>query len=438
MKSLAIFSTTWTCIWVSPAPRSSERSAASVSSESPPSASTSSCSGGVPLSSRPPVRFRPSNIWRVPRHTFKNEAIVVFGKKAVAIPTDSIPGQVVSRDDATEVDFAVIRRGDRLVWSDTSTSTYGTKFFNAGEFRQGADLMPRTLLFHDLTPATADRWRVGAIDRQANLKRYLVRDAKKHKDFSIKRGSVQDRFVFEALLSNHLTPFDLADPAEITLPFERTSAKWLAVPTQELSADPPSADFFKRVHAALGQDDDSKTMLRLVETYRLKLSEQTFSADGHLVVYGAGGGVVCAASRHLSDLDPDKLVVDQTLYWLVVDTEDEARYLTGLFNSPAIDPLIRAFQPQGQQKERHIHTLPRLVTPPFDTSDPLHREVVDRTSALLDEWQVAVEADEIRERLNPNKALASRRTFLRGKIAELSAYDEYEAVCKILYDSTED
>lgn len=119
---------------------------------------------------------------------------------------------------------------------------------------------------------------MGAIDRQASPKRYLVKDAKKHKDFSIKRGSVHDRFVFKALLSNHLTPFNLADPAEITLPFERTSSKWLAVPTQELAADPPSADFFKRVHAAIGQDADSNTMLRLVETDRLKLSEQTFSA----------------------------------------------------------------------------------------------------------------------------------------------------------------
>lgn len=93
---------------------------------------------GAPAASRSPVRFRPSNIWQVLTHV-QNKAIVVFGKKATAISTDSIPGQVVSRDDAREVDFAVIRRGDRLVWSDTATGT-GTGF-NAGEFRQGADLI---------------------------------------------------------------------------------------------------------------------------------------------------------------------------------------------------------------------------------------------------------------------------------------------------------
>jgi hypothetical protein len=391
---------------------------------------------GAPATTRTPIRFRPDHIWRIARHTFKNEAIVVFGTKAATSAATSISGQIVSRNDETEIDFAIIRRGNRLVWSDTDPGSHGTDFLNAGEFRQGADLMPRTLLFHDLQPTGSGRWNVGAIDRHASPKRYLVKDAKKLKEFSVSRGSVEDRFVYKALLSNHLTPFGLADPAEVTLPFERTPAGWVAVPTQEIAADPPSADFFKRIHAAISPTADSEALLRLVETDRSKLSEQIFPAAAHLVVFGAGGGVACAASRPLAGLNPTKLVIDQTLYWLVVDTEDEALYLTGLFNSPAIIPVIAAFQPQGQQKERHVHTLPKLVTPRFDPADPLHQEVVTQTAALLAEWQGQVTTAAIGERLDPNKALASRRTFLRGKIAELPAFSDYAEACEALYDST--
>lgn len=392
---------------------------------------------GSPSTLRPPIRFRPRHIWRVARHTFKNEAIVLFGSKTAGATRSPIPAHIVSRDDEIATEFRVIRRGNRLVWSDTDSGSHGTDFLNAGEFRQGADLMPRTLLFHDLQATGSGRWSVGAIDRQASPRRYLVKDAKKHYDFSIKRGSIEDRFVFTALLSNHLTPFELADPAEVTLPFERTATGWRAVTTQELAADPPSADFFRRVHAAIGPEADSETLFRLVETERSKLSEQTFRAAGHLVVFGAGGGVVCAASRSLSSLDPARLVIDQTLYWVAVDTEDEALYLSGLFNSPAIDPLITAFQPQGQRKERHIHLLPKLVTPKFDPADPLHQAVVDATASLLTEWSDARQTAAVRERLDPNKALAPRRSHLRREvIGRLPSYDAYTAACADLYEST--
>lgn len=157
-----------------------------------------------------------------------------------------------------------------------------------------------------------------------------------------------------------------------------------------------------------------------------------------MAVYGAGGGIVCAASRPLGSLGRAKLVIDQALYWLIVDTENEARHLTGLFNSPAIDPPIAAFQPQGQQKERHIHRLPKLVTPRFDPSDPLHQEVVDQASTLLDEWQSEVGTDAIKERLDRNRALAWRRSFLRRLIADLPAFGDYAKVCWALYNSTVD
>lgn len=390
----------------------------------------------APATSAAHIKFSPNRIWKIARGTFKNEAIVIFGSKSHVARAASIPGNLVSRQGSSPLSFRVLERSNRLVWSDTDGESSSQAFFDAGDFRQGADLMPRTLLFHDLHPTAAGRWSVGAIDRHASPLRYLVKDAKKYKEFAIASGTVADEYVFDALLSNHLTPFDLAGPAKILLPFEHSSAAWSAVTTQRLAADPASADVFRRVHAELGAAVTADDLLHLVETDRSKLSIQKYPESGYLVVYGAGGGVVCAASRSLSTLTPERLVIDQTLYWHVVESEDEALYLSGLFNSPAIDPLISAFQPQGQQKERHIHRLPVLVTPKFDPSDPTHQSVVSATRELVAEWTALLATHSLDDRLDPCKALAGRRSHLRSQLASLNSFESYAASCEALYQSS--
>lgn len=389
---------------------------------------------GAPKQSSLKVPFGVSELWRVERGTFKNEAIVAFGRKVSSAIGGEIPGAVVSRAGLVDNPFRVVSRGDRMVWSDVDVESPQAGFFDAGEFRQGADLMPRTLLFHDLV-AAGPNWTVGEIDRQAGAKRYLVKDAKKHKEFAIKSGAVGDKYVFDALMSNHLTPFVLGGPDKILLPFVRSASGWRAVSTQELAAEPANEAVFSRILAEISTSATPQTLLDLVETDRSKLSSQSFSSDGYLVVYGAGGGVVCAAARKLDAFDPDKLVIDQTLYWHVVSTLDEALYLTGLFNSSAIEPVIAAFQPQGQQGERHIHRLPVLVTPRFDVADPDHLAVVEATRVLVTEWEGHMADPDVVEKLSPTKALASRRSYLRKRVFDLPAFEAWQAACERIYSS---
>ena len=389
---------------------------------------------GAPATSSSRVPLDVREIWRVEHGTFKNEAIVVFGSKKPSSALDLIPGGRVSREGLADGPFGVVRRGDRMVWSDVGAVQAHQAFFDAGEFRQGADLMPRTLLFHGLT-ASGTRWLVSKIDRQGGSKRYLVKDAKKNREFAIDAGAVSDAFIFDALMSNHLTPFHVVDPDKVVLPFLRSQPRWLAVSDQDLAADPQSADVIGRMIGAIAPDASAATLLQMVETDRKKLSTQKFAPGVYLVVYGAGGGVVCAATRPLSSLDPEKLVIDQTLYWHQVATADEALYLVGMFNSPAIEPLITAFQPQGQQGERHIHKLPVLVTPRYDPADPDHTAVVSATRALIAQWELEASKPENLLKLDPVGALASRRSFLRSKIAELSLFSAYASACEVVYAS---
>ena len=375
------------------------------------------------------------NLWRIARGTFKNEAIVLVGRKQQPGAARLIPGKRASRTGIEEGNpFNVITRGNRTVWSDLPTESNPTGFFDAGNFRQGADLMPRTAVFHALQQTGRNRWIVGEINRQSSPLRYLVKDAKRLKDFSIASGTVDERFILKALLSNHLTPFTLAEPAIGLLPATRQSGAWKAVTLQVLAADRGSAQVFRTILEAIELDSPT-AYLDMVETDRRKLSSQRFDAGKYLVVYGAGGGVVCAAYRQLTGEDVQKLAIDQTLYWHMVSTEEEALYLVGMFNSPAIASVIAAFQPQGQQGERHIHRLPAMVTPRFDPTDPAHQAVVEVTRNFKEEVESLIQSNTLLyQKLNPNNALASRRLALRRAFEGLTTFQEFNAVTQRVFD----
>ena len=151
---------------------------------------------------------------------------------------------------------------------------------------------------------------------------------------------------------------------------------------------------------------------------------------------GAGGKNVCAAYLNLDDENvvSDRLIIDQTIYWTHVDTEEEAIYLTGLFNSDAINGIIQEFQPRGAFGERHIHTLPFGVTPPYDSSQIAHQDVVEKTWGLVSEYHELLLNSDVNELLNPNtSALTKRRRTLDSYIKRLPSYQEYEEACRALY-----
>jgi hypothetical protein len=76
------------------------------------------------------------------------------------------------------------------------------------------------------------------------------------------------------------------------------------------------------------------------------------------------------------------IVVDQTLYWTLVDIEQEAWYKVGLINTSALTEAIREFNPEGELGPRHLHTLPNRVMPPFDPSDMDHIQIADLAKQL--------------------------------------------------------
>ena len=375
--------------------------------------------------------------WRAANGTFKNEAIVLFGSKGSVMPRNSFPGEIASPDGFAPCTFRVLTLGDRVIWSDNPNAEEGN-WFNDIQLRQGADVMPRSAIFFNAEPVgipSEDRFRLSTIDRSTSGLAYLVNEGKKLTDFVLPPVVVSGRYLFDVLLSKHLVPFVIGDPARGFLPFERDAAgTWRPVAAARLAATPRVEAAVNDILSALGPGVGLGEYFHSIDSNRRKLSVQEFPAGGYLVVYGAGGTYACAAFAPLSRFDPSRLIIDQTLYWTVVETEDEALYICGLFNSDARDVMIQGFQPHGQFGRRHVHELPTKVTPGFDPSVAAHMAVVDATRELLHDIAAQRSDAQWSTIFDPARRLPSRRSKMRSELMpSLSSFAAYDEACKELY-----
>jgi hypothetical protein len=387
------------------------------------------------------VYFSIDEIWKVAEHTFKNNAIVLYGKKRAPdlAATKPFPGKIVFEYQPDEL-FTLYRntQGNRTAWSEQDLGEAGAGFYVPASFRQGADIMPRNLLFYEVLASTNPRlYQVQSINPVSSPIAYTVKDAKKHQSFAITSRLLPKDLFFDAITSNLLTPFDIAAVQKALLPIKKNSAgTWEPLsPAAVIAKGAIAKNTFHDICSMISPLHPSiENLFALIDT-RGKLVQQVIVPSGYLVMTGAGGGVVCAGYIDATRDDPSRLIIDQTIYWAQVTTEEEAIYLTGLLNSDAINEIIKEFQPRGAFGERHVHKLPFGVTPPYDSDQTAHRDVVTKTKALMQAYAaLKITQPALPALLNPNNgSLSSRRKKLMQFIKNLPPYQPYEEACRALY-----
>lgn len=386
-----------------------------------------------------PMSFLVDEIWRVQEGTFKNKAIVLFGRKdkqELGTP-NPIPGAYARETGLTPLTFYRNVQGRRTAWSEQDLGDDATGFYVPANFRQGVDVMPRTLFFHELTPAASTggraRWRVTFIDISSSRFAFAIKDAKKCKHFRLRSCVLPDDLFFDVPTSNLLTPFELVRPLKALLPIlKNPRGIWQPLNVATIAAN-GAESAFRQMYEALGETR-LLAVWSLLNT-RSKLTQQVIEPGGYLVFTGTSGGIVCSAYKGTDSFDLNKLVVDQTLNWARVESEDEAIYLTGLFNSEAVNEVIEDFQPEGAFGKRHIHSLAFGVTPPYDETQTAHQQVVENTILLIAEYEDAkINDPELRRMLDPNvSTLARRRKVITNSLKTLSNYNDYSNACRVLY-----
>ena len=387
------------------------------------------------------VNFDISKIWKIEKHVSKNNAVVLFGNKSHSNRDVELPisGALVSENESpSEITFYRNKQGNRTAWSEQQTSANEVGLYTPANFRQGADIMPRNLLFYEVSSTSNNRfYNTKSIDPVTSELAFTVKDAKKFQDFSLSQRLLPVDLFFDVVTSNLLTPFHIADTQKALLPIKKSDLNiWEMIPEGQINAKGAvTRNTFREIYNTLKSVGGSiETIFDLINT-RGKLIQQVINPSGYIVFTGAGGGKVCSGHISMADYDTNKLILDQTVYWTQVESEDEAIYLVGLLNSQSINEIIEDFQPRGAFGKRHVHKLPFGVTPPYDESQVAHQEVVEKTKALVAEYRDLIQNNvEVQNLLNPNSStLSRRRKKLYQYLVDLNAYQEYELACKSLY-----
>lgn len=381
------------------------------------------------LTSDRPVSFKVDQVWQVAPGTFKYPSIALIGEKAKTAVTadhDVQKGAVASFEGVEDADFTVRALSEtRSAWLLQKGGKPATAQTGQQSAKQGADVMPRRAVCIEIknsggteyrvdTPATADKWG------------FTVKQAKELTKATFPGNAARD-FIYDMAQSENLLPFVLGvHRAPVALPAVRNAqGQWKFYSPAEVRRMG-----FRNSAKRFAEINDKLSGAPLEERidYRLKLSNQVFGAGKFLVLSGAGGTYICAAC--IPTADAERLVIDQTLYWQEVASEDDAWFRTGVLNSNALTQAILPFNPKGDFGPRHIHTLPYQLMPPYDPASNVMSSISQTARKVAAAVSSLVSKDSYIN--NPSKSLSHRRRRLREQLVKNPEFQELDKLCGIL------
>jgi hypothetical protein len=384
------------------------------------------------------IQFRITEIWDLDKVIFKNRSIAIFGKKSEGENLRPIPYRLESQNYVEEESQLYYSTLDsKSAWTEYNINRNSDNSY-VNDFSQGADIMPRSLYFHEIGnyQPTSIATHIIPINMQVSAHAYLLKESKKFSDFRIETCDIETSTIFPVMISNVLLPFHIITPPLAILPIEKYDGSWRAIPTATfVTMSGGFQRYINRASAQYGQGTDLTTLWNWLNT-RSKLINQNIPTTGYIVCSGTGGEYVCAHYLKDSDIDFNRLVIDQTVNFFYTNNENEAKYLVGLLNSPSISNAIRGFQSEGNFGARHIHSLPYRIIEPFDESNNLHTSLVAATTNLiieLDELFNSSSDSKILRLRNSNESnIAFKRRAVRSLITSLDSYNSYIQACEIV------
>ena len=382
------------------------------------------------LSSKRPVALEITEVWQVAPGTFKYPGAAIIGRKradAAGLATTPVAGFLATPDTLEPVEFSIRRIGTkRTAWVIEKEGTPVAASGDAAVPPQGADLMPRTAVCVEIVDKAGAEWRVDT-PQHGSVWRFTVKAAKELKDGRF-TGRAAPAFIHSMAQSENLLPFVLGPQrAPIAIPAIREKdGSWRIVDEKEIRGMglTETARRFQAINQRLEAVGQGKTLQQRIDE-RGKLTKQIIGKQGGLVLSGAGGKHICAA--YVPAKEARSLAIDQTLYWQIFDDEDQAWYVTGMLNSHAMTEAISPFNPKGDFGERHIHTLPYRMMPPYDPFNDDHIRIGALARDIAKAAQAIIKSDAYLN--DPSRALPARRRKLRERLRDLLQFQQLEEYC---------
>lgn len=307
---------------------------------------------------------------------FPVPSCVVFGTytrdtgKATRMPSETLRWfgkmpQVTMPWDGAKGFLAVGDSTVRAVDHGAAVSPYKERF------TQGATLVPRMLVVVEREEKTGPLGVGAGRVRVASQRSRLEKEP--WRSLPGLTGTVERQFVFPVHLGSTIAPFRALDPEWGVLPLLAGELLSVDGPDAEVDHYPGLAQWSREAVAVwnAGRSAGSKMTLEQRWNYQRGLTRQ-YPAAPFRVVYSASGSVLAAAV-----ITDERVVVEHKLYWANCLSLDEARYLTGIFNSVTLLNHIKHLQSQGQFGARDFDTY--VFHAPYglyDAGDALHTNLV--------------------------------------------------------------
>ena len=196
------------------------------------------------------------SIWELPLTVFKNKAIVLSGAKVNQYtPRNEYSGRVYDDHQAfTECVYRRIQQGERTAWTNNGENTLFIEAIGGGglSFEQGADLLPRTALFHEASIQPNGNWTLRPIEQTSDLW-YLMSDNKIWPCRDLSAENVSAEFMYDAYISKHISPFFVASPAKAIVPGKKQNRRWKALSGEERAlVNAGTESVFAQIEAGMG------------------------------------------------------------------------------------------------------------------------------------------------------------------------------------------
>ena len=365
------------------------------------------------------------SMWEIPTETFNNRSVAIFGKKEDFVKRNRYTGRVYSDiNEYTEQEFYVSESVSRSVWS-TSQGVESNEVNTKYSFTQGADIMPRCFFFFDYEN-NGQNYRIKSLTKDSKLG-YFLQNMHVGAEKKYYCAGVPKSLFKPVVVSNNITAFSISSLPLALLPIEKIEGKWKPLSlVSQLALPRPTLNLLNKIDSDYKCMTNKKDLFKNALDMYNKLTKQShFDSEigKYLVLYGAGGSNLCSAYMKITG----EIIIDQTLYWTVVDSEEEAIYLLAMLNCPKLNEIITTFQPQGLFGKRHIHTLPLDYIPVYDGENDNMNRLISITKLLIEELMNSLPSN----LLDPNNgSLASRRRKISLIMTHLSSFIEYVSICE--------
>lgn len=271
-----------------------------------------------------------------------------------------------------------------------SPSEYKTKFF------QGATLVPRTLVFFKINKEDANYLDISS-DPEANLR------VKKTWRFTFQNVKIENKFRFKAFLNKDLIPFYIKKFKNVFLPINQN----FEFDENFLRENPRALEFYDKLNLFYQENKKETSAIDTLFSnlnYWNKLTKQVKNKQ-YIVVYNASGSQLKSA---VINNEEKEIIICSENYYYSTDSQNEAYYLSAIFNSPILSKNIKLIK-----SSRHIHKRPFLFAiPEYDHDNEIHRKLAKKSQ----KYQSIVH-DLVHN--NPKISSEKVRTFLNRKLSKL-------------------